>query len=139
MARRRNKGEERHIAVTRVRTLLGLARQEALGPDADLADRYASLARRVAMRYQLPLRRADKTQVCRDCGAYRVPGRNTRVRIQSGRIITTCLACGAIRRRPIQARRPRANRRASDSQASHQAMSPASTPPSPRNPTSRSP
>lgn len=101
MARRRNKGEEKQIARRRVHTLLSAARDEALGPDTDLADRYARLARRVAMRYQLTLAPDQKTQVCRDCGAYRVPA-HTRVRVHRGRIVTTCLACGSIRRRPLE-------------------------------------
>lgn len=100
MARRRNKGEEKQIARARVHRLLAQARVEALGPDADLADRYATLARRVAMRYQLTLYPDQKTQVCK-CGAYRRPA-HTRVRITRGRITTTCTACGHVRRRPLQ-------------------------------------
>lgn len=102
MARRRNKGEEKQIARQRVRRLLDEARDEALGPDADLADRYAALARRVAMRYQVPLRADQKVHVCK-CGVYRRPA-NTRVRIARGRVNTHCLACGKIRRRPLAPR-----------------------------------
>ncbi len=94
MARRRNKSQERHIAKGRIDRLLRNAEREALGPDPDLADRHAALAKRVAMRYQIPCR-----PLCR-CGVFPVPGRNTRVRIHAGRVITTC-TCGHIRRRPI--------------------------------------
>ncbi len=101
MARRRNKGEEKRIARIRVRSLLQAARTEALGPDADLADRYALLARRISTRYQQPFFPDQKVQVCKGCNAYAVPGRNRRTRIQRGRIVTTCLACGRIDRRPL--------------------------------------
>lgn len=102
MPRRRDKTGERRIAAARADRLLALARREALGPDADLAQRYARLARRVAMRHQAPLSRDQKVQVCRACGAYLVPGATSRVRLQRHRVVTTCLHCGALRRRPIK-------------------------------------
>jgi ribonuclease P protein subunit RPR2 len=104
VTRRRDKHDERHIAAARVGALLEQARREALGPDADLADRYAALARRVAMRYQVGLG-PGRTLVCRKCGVFRVPGRTSRARVSRHRIVTTCLACGEIRRRPL----PRGN------------------------------
>jgi ribonuclease P protein subunit RPR2 len=98
---RRNKGEEKRMAVGRIGHLLDEARGEALGPDADLADRHAGAARRIAMRYQV--RGLDRltAEVCRGCGAYRVAGRTSRTRVQRGRVVTTCLACGRVRRRPL--------------------------------------
>jgi len=101
VARRRNKGEEKRIARTRVQLLLERARREALGPDADLADRYSLLARRISMRYQSPLARDQKVQVCKGCDAFRVPGRTSRTRIHANRLVTTCLRCGRIERRPL--------------------------------------
>lgn len=101
MARRRNKGEEKRIAQTRVRVLLQRARREALGPDTDLADRYTTLVRKVGRRYQMPLAANQKVQVCKGCDTYRVPGRTSRTRIHSRRLITTCTKCGRIERRPL--------------------------------------
>ena len=102
MAQRRDKGAERRIAAARIDRLLAAARDEALGPDADLADRYAVLARRIAMRYQLPLRRDQKAQVCRACSAYQVPGVTSRTRFRRGRLVRTCLRCGRVRRRILE-------------------------------------
>ncbi len=104
MAKRRDKGQERRIARERVQNLFSMAHDASQGPDADLADRYATLARRIAMRYQIPLTPSQKTQMCRACGTYRVPGRNARVRLQRGRIVTTCLSCDTVRRRPLAPR-----------------------------------
>ncbi len=103
MARRRDKGAERATAERRVARLLELARAEVGGPDPLLADRYALLARRVAERYQAGLPPGAKAQVCRGCSGYQVPGRNARVRLRSGRLVSTCLRCGAVRRRPLGA------------------------------------
>ncbi|MGB0653780.1 MAG: ribonuclease P protein component 4 [Thermoplasmatota archaeon] len=110
MARRRNKGEERHIARGRIRSLLTSARDEAGGPDADLADRYAFLAHRIGLRYKVRLHHDERLQVCRSCQAYRVPGEGVRVRVHRGRIITTCLRCGDVRRRPLSPRTPSRSR-----------------------------
>ncbi len=99
MARRRNKGEERQIVARRLDALLASARAEALGPDADLADRHAAIATHVSRRYQMPLRPHQKTQVCRACKRYRRAA-TTRVRIHRGRLITTC-QCGHVHRRPL--------------------------------------
>ncbi len=100
MARRRNKGEERQIVRRRLDVLLARARDESLGPDRDLAHRYGDLATRLARRYQFSLQPGQKAQVCRKCRAYRT-GETSRVRLQQGRIITTCLSCGHIHRRPL--------------------------------------
>ena len=100
MAKRRNKGEEKHVARKRIAILLGAARREALGPDRDLADDHAGLALRVARRYQVPLRPDQKALVCRKCGAFRSHDAS-RVRLRAGRVTTTCLRCGHVHRRPL--------------------------------------
>lgn len=100
VARRRDKGEEKRIVQRRIRLLLERAEDEAGGPDADLAPRYTDLARRIARRYQMPLVPDQKARLCRKCGAYRT-GDAARVRVHRGRLITTCLQCGHIHRRPL--------------------------------------
>lgn len=100
MGRRRKKQEERAIAQARMLGLLEAARREAGGPDGELADRHADLARRIGLKYQLGLGGAWKAHVCKACGAYRVPA-TSRTRVHHGRIVTTCLRCGHRRRRPL--------------------------------------
>jgi RNase P subunit RPR2 len=104
MAKRRDKGEERQLAERRIRTLLSLARSEHLADRGSaLPDRYAALSLRVAQKYQTGLPRDAKAQVCRACGAYRTPS-TSRTRLTGGRLSVTCLRCGAVARRPLQAR-----------------------------------
>ncbi len=100
MARRRNKGEERQIVRRRLDVLMGRARSESLGPDRDLANRYSDLVMRLARRYQMAMSPAQKAQVCKKCRTYRSSD-SARVRCHNGRIITTCLSCGDIHRRPL--------------------------------------
>lgn len=101
---RRDKGEERDIAVRRIDTLLALARLEALAKRGDLADRYAHLSLQVAQKYQTGLLRRQKAQVCRACATFLVPGRSARTRLAAGNVVTTCLRCGNIVRRPLHAK-----------------------------------
>ncbi len=100
MARRRNKGEERQIVRRRLDVLLARARDESLGPDQDLAHRYSDLVMRLARRYQMPMQPQQKVQVCKKCRTYRTSA-TARVRFHGGRIVTTCLSCGHIHRRPL--------------------------------------
>ena len=101
---RRNKGAEREIARERIARLVALA-EEALRERHDArADRYADLAWRVKTTYQLRGTPLDG-RVCRACKAFLQPGRTSRVRLTGGKRTTTCLKCGAVRRRPLSVRR----------------------------------
>lgn len=69
----------------------------------DRAARYGELAWRVKTTYQLRSTPIDKRR-CRACGAF-LSGRTMRVRVRDGIRVTTCLACGATRRRPLRSRK----------------------------------
>lgn len=97
---RRNKGEERDVALERVGRLLDLAVEAVHAGRIDRANRYAELGWRIKTRYQLRRTPLD-TQVCRACHAFLEPGLTARVRLRQGRRVTTCLACGAIRRKVL--------------------------------------
>ena len=104
MARRRNKSEERDVAQARIARLLALGRAELLSGKPELAHRYAGLGLRVAQKYQTGLTRQQKAEVCRKCGAFRSAA-TSRTRVLGGRVATTCLACGAVSRRPLASSR----------------------------------
>jgi ribonuclease P protein subunit RPR2 len=95
---RRDKGEERRIARERIARLFHLAEAAALRGEAPRADRYALLAKRVGMRYTVPLGQPHRRRLCRGCGAYLLPGRTARVRATGGKVSTTCLRCGRVQR-----------------------------------------
>lgn len=103
MAKRRDKGEERATAVRRLDELLAAARAERNGSRPDLANRYGTIALAVAQKYQTGLEARHKAELCRKCGA--VASTTTRrVRVVARRIVTTCLACGNVRRQPLEPR-----------------------------------
>lgn len=102
MARRRNKGQERDIARERIERLLGLATEALREGRGDRADRYADLAWRIKLRYQLSDSGVERF-VCRACHAFLLPGVSSRVRLTRGKRSVTCLGCGETRRRPLRA------------------------------------
>jgi ribonuclease P protein subunit RPR2 len=74
--------------------LFRLAHEEALGGRLERANRYAALARRIGMRYNVPLPRKYRGRVCKGCHRYLLPGVTARVRLGRGRVVVTCAACG---------------------------------------------
>jgi ribonuclease P protein subunit RPR2 len=100
---RRNKGEERDLALGRIRRLFGLAEQAQR--ERQKPERYVELARRIAMRYQVSLPTEIRRRVCRACGCLLTPGATARHRVASGRVSVTCLRCGAIKRYPFGVRK----------------------------------
>jgi ribonuclease P protein subunit RPR2 len=76
-----------------------LSRETARAGEDDLARRYVRRARRIAERNRLSLPRRLKRFTCDRCDAYLLPGRNARVRTQSGHVVVTC-ECGAQTRYP---------------------------------------
>lgn len=96
---RRNKAAERNLALERVEKLISLAhRRRTQSPE--LSDRYVRLARRIAMRYQVPIPSEIRRRVCRGCDTLLTPGLTARVRKTPGRMSVTCLRCGTIKRYP---------------------------------------
>jgi ribonuclease P protein subunit RPR2 len=96
MIRSRNK----RIARERIEILMAKA-QEAFPESREKANRYAALAKRIAMRHTLRFPRRWKRRVCKKCYSFLVPGASCRIRINKGRVIITCLECGYITRLPI--------------------------------------
>ncbi|HEY5606579.1 MAG TPA: ribonuclease P protein component 4 [Thermoplasmata archaeon] len=109
MPKRRHRGMERRIALERMTTLFRLAESEAMQEHPERARRYVELARKIGMRYNVRTPANFRRSFCKSCRAYLVPSRNARVRVDEGRIIVTCGACGAVQRRPY--RREQAARR----------------------------
>jgi len=78
-----------------------LAREAAREGDAERAREYVRLARRLAERNRLTLPREFRRFTCDACDAYLIPGRNARVRTQSGHVVVTC-DCGHQSRYPYE-------------------------------------
>lgn len=96
----------------------GLARQEAqsaaytlfqqaastVNKNPALANRYISLARKLAMKYNLRLPAELKRRFCKHCYAFLLPGVTSRVRVAKQRVIITCFGCKKYGRYPLRRR-----------------------------------
>lgn len=99
MARKIRKESNKDIASERVDILFGLAKENDANPE--LQKRYVSLAREIAMKQRLRLKKEHKRSFCKKCGSFLLPGKNLRVRVHGGKVIYTCETCGNIIRIPI--------------------------------------
>jgi ribonuclease P protein subunit RPR2 len=96
-----------HVARERIFGLFALAEREAVGGQAELANRYVRLARRIGTRYNVRLLPEYRELYCRGCSTYWVEGRTVRTRLRGGRRVRTCLACGRQRRTAVRPARGR--------------------------------
>jgi ribonuclease P protein subunit RPR2 len=99
--------ETKQIARQRIQTLFNLAR-EIVHEDPVLAQRYVDTARKIAMAAKIRLTDGYRSQVCKHCIGFMLPGVSCRVRLQQRRephVVITCLKCGGQTRIPLVQRR----------------------------------
>ena len=87
------------IPAERIQRLTDLAHEAAREGRFDHARRYVRLARRIAERNRLSVTTRLDRFTCDSCDTYLIPGRNARVRTQSGHVVITC-ECGTQARYP---------------------------------------
>ncbi|MFQ6135570.1 MAG: ribonuclease P protein component 4 [Candidatus Hydrothermarchaeales archaeon] len=92
------------IALDRIEILMQRA-DDVFHEDRERADRYAELARKIAMRHNARMPKRWKRRICKKCHAFLKPGYNCRVRTKDGKMVVTCLECGNVARMPFTAER----------------------------------
>ncbi|MEA1925101.1 MAG: hypothetical protein U9M95_04455 [Candidatus Altiarchaeota archaeon] len=111
MSRGKEKREQKGIVLERIEVLFAEAGKAALEGGSDSADRYVLNARKLSSRNNVPIPRELKMRYCRYCYRYILPGKTSRVRINSTkkRVEVKCLNCGRVNFRPyireVKARR----------------------------------
>ncbi|UCG69881.1 MAG: ribonuclease P [Thermoplasmata archaeon] len=90
-----------NIAKERIDILFELAENEAMDHNLHRSNRYAELARKIGMRYNVRIPRWYKRKLCKHCHSYLVPSVNSRVRLRSRNIVISCDNCGAYTRIPL--------------------------------------
>ena len=98
----KNKKIQKTIAERRIKQLFKLAEQNALLNKLNLANRYIDLARKISMRYLVPVPREFKRCFCKHCYQYMLPNVTCRVRIHRGKIVFYCNKCKKISRMPLK-------------------------------------
>lgn len=89
------------VAEERIDRLAALAREAARRGEYERSRDYVRTARRIAERHRLGLPREVTRFACDACDVALVPGRNARVRLQSGHVVVRC-ECGATHRYPYR-------------------------------------
>jgi len=97
----RRSRDNAQIASERMAILFKEAERAAGEGETVLSERYASLARSIGMRYNVRLPARLKRRICRNCGAFLVPGKNLRVRLRHGTSVWTCLKCNTAKRTKV--------------------------------------
>lgn len=95
---------QKSIAKNRIQRLFRLAEEYALCDRLELSDRYVFLARKLSMRYLVPIPAKFKRRFCKHCYRYFLPGSNCRVRIHRSKIVTYCHNCKRYIRMPLRYR-----------------------------------
>lgn len=101
-ARVHDKAQARRAVAARMERLLDLAAEA----EPERSARYVRLAWRLSTRHRVRMGPEMKGRFCRRCFGYLVPGESVRTRVEKGRIVTTCLHCGTVRRRPLRGGSP---------------------------------
>jgi len=89
----RSKMIQKKIAKRRIEKLFIMAEETALLKKFNLANRYVEIARKISMRYLVPIPKKFKRRFCKHCYHYLLPDATCRVRIHRGKIIIFCLNC----------------------------------------------
>ena len=96
-----SKQKQKEIAKERVGILFEKA-AKVFSKNKSLANRYVTLARKIAMKVRLRVPREYKRRFCKHCYKYLQPGVNSRVRTQGGKVIISCLECKKFNRIPLR-------------------------------------
>jgi len=95
------KHKQKEIAKERVKILFKQA-EEVFSKNKSLANRYVTLARKIAMKVKLRMPIELKRKYCKHCYKFLMPGVNSRVRTRDGKVIISCLECKKFTRIPVK-------------------------------------
>lgn len=96
-----SKSKQKEIALQRIKALFQQA-EEVFPENKALANRYISLARKIAMKVHAQIPRELKRRMCKHCYSYLKPGVNARIRTREGKVIISCFECKRFARIPIR-------------------------------------
>ncbi len=95
------KQKQKEIALQRIKILFRQA-EEIFPKNKALANRYVSLARKIAMKVHATIPQELKRRMCKHCYGYLKAGVNARIRTRDGKVIISCLECKKFMRIPIK-------------------------------------
>ncbi|DAC73265.1 MAG TPA: ribonuclease P [Thermoplasmata archaeon] len=94
---------QKNIARHRIQYLFSLAETCAHDGKLQISDRYVALARKISMKYLVPIPVEYTRRFCKHCYCYLLPPLTCRVRIHRGMIVSYCCKCKKYSRIPLHA------------------------------------
>jgi len=104
MGKRNSKDKkiQKTIAKKRINQLFLMAEKKALDGRLNLSDRYVYLARKISMKYLVPIPQKYKRCFCKHCYSYLLPSVNCRFRISNSKLVIYCYNCEKYTRLPLK-------------------------------------
>ena len=96
-----SKTKQKEIAKERIEILFKQA-DVIFSENKSLANRYVTLARKIAMKVRIRIPTELKRKFCKHCYKYLKPGVNSRTRTRDGKVIISCFECKKFTRIPIK-------------------------------------
>jgi len=93
--------KEKRIARERIRVLFDKA-EAVFSNNPSLANRYVTLARKIAMKVNVRIPRDLKKKYCKHCYKFLMPGVNCRIRVKDKTIVCYCFNCKKYMRLPLK-------------------------------------
>jgi len=87
-----SKKKQKEIAKERINILFGQA-ELIFSKNKSLANRYVTLARKLAMKVKIRISKENKRKFCKHCYKFLMPGKNSRIRTRNGKVIISCFEC----------------------------------------------
>ena len=104
MSKRKQKDKklQKIIAKNRINKLFVMAEHCAISGKRNLADRYVEIARKISMKYLVPIPKQFKRSFCKHCYSYLLSDSTCRIRIHHGKLVVYCYNCKKYTRFPLK-------------------------------------
>ena len=93
------KKQQKKIAKERINILFEQLKKTK---DITLKNRYITLARKLSMKYNVPIEKNHKKLFCKNCYKVLIPGKTLRTRLKNKRLSYFCTNCNHITRYPLK-------------------------------------
>lgn len=103
MRRGRKPAWQRKIARERIEILFKLAEKE-FKKNPERSRGYVALARKIGLRYNVRLKKGQKSKFCKRCNSLLIPGYSAKVELdpKTKTIIIKCIECNKVYRKPYK-------------------------------------
>jgi ribonuclease P protein subunit RPR2 len=98
----KDKKFQKQIALNRINKLFLMAESKAHSGNLSYANRYVSIARKLSMKYLVPIPKEFKHRFCKHCYFFLHPYVNSRFRVHRGKLIIYCNNCNKFSRIPLK-------------------------------------